>query len=452
MIQTRLARSESVMRTPTPAHKPQEADKPAMPDFSNGVPMELFTPEALEACPHARAMFERMKAGGPALSQENGLESVALAENGSWIQEKAPANFQAVTQPSREWTGKEEIQKVLSTSPKNVEDNAANGEEATEMRLFARERIGEIQHRQLDAGADKMHRTIHTKQLFGGDVEVHWNPAVKEMFNFFSEDSTGGLARISAASNEQNPDGKDMYGFALELVGTDGQVTDILMTGGTPRTAASQAEDGMAQLALLNMVGIPSKVGGLAKMAYEAGPIDAGRMVLDVGRMKTELNSVSDLEAWSRAPFRLKGKDGHHYLVKMKATPLSEKAPEAEEKVGETTSQRLERDFAARASQGDTRWSFDLQFMQPGDDPNDGRKTWSGPWVNAGEIVIPKIQDGAKAKEMAQAAEETKFNIWKGKEAHDQGPDFEVFYPHGNTNLMRLWAYGESARNRGVAG
>ena len=95
MIQTRLARSESVMRTPTQALKPQEADKPAMPDFSNGVPMELFTPEALEACPHARAMFERMKAGGPALSQENGLESVALAENGSWIQEKAPANFQA---------------------------------------------------------------------------------------------------------------------------------------------------------------------------------------------------------------------------------------------------------------------------------------------------------------------------------------------------------------------
>ena len=56
----------------------------------------------------------------------------------------------------------------------------------------------------------------------------------------------------------------------------------------------------------------------------------------------------------------------------------------------------------------------------------------------------------SSAAEMSQAAEDTKFNIWKGKEDHNQGPDSEVFYPHGWTNQARLWAYGQSADNRGA--
>lgn len=451
MMQTRLSNLE-----PRPAIKPQSkpeqtASKAEMPNFSGGISMDMFTPEALEACPHARAMYEQLKSGNFP-GQSAGPQSVKLAENGSWVESKAPGNFEPVSKPPQDWSSKEDIQKILSTSPKNVEDNAPVGDERTELKMFARERISDIQHRQLENGAPEMRRLIHTKQLFGGDVEVHWNPAMREMFSFFSEDATGGITRVSAASNEENPDGKDMYGFAMELVGSDGQVTDILMTGGTARTEASQAEDGESQLALLNMVDHPFKVGGLSKMAYEVGPLDAGRMVADVVRMKSELNSVSDLEAWSRAPFRLKGKDGNHYLVKMKATPLTEKAPEAEEKKDQTSSERLVEEFQTKTAENETRWSFDLQFMQPGDNPDDGRKTWSGPWVKAGEIVIPKITDEAKASDMAQTAEETKFNIWKGKEPHNQGPDFDVFYPHGNTNLARLWAYGESARNRGASG
>src|SRR5690606_38575312 len=110
--------------------------------------------------------------------------------------------------------------------------------------------------------------------------------------------SLGGLIRISDASNAQNPDGENMYGMALELVGNDGQVTDILLTGGSPKTEASQAKDPEAQLALFNMLDHRSKVAGLAQMAWEVGPVEAGKMVLDVGRMRSDLESVADLTAW----------------------------------------------------------------------------------------------------------------------------------------------------------
>ena len=241
-----------------------------------------------------------------------------------------------------------------------------------------------------------------------------------------------------------------MYGMALELVGSEGQLTDILLTGGSDRTEASQAQDPKAQLALFNMIDHPFKLGGLAQMAIEVGPIETGMMVLDVGRMKAPLNSVTDLTAWSRAPFRLKGKDGNHYLVKMRAKPANLKSPKVQKSDNQTTSEHLVEEFQNQAQNRDTRWNFEVQFMQPGEDPNDGRETWSGPWVSAGEIVIPQITDQAQASKMAEAADDTKFNIWKGKEDHDQGPDSEVFYPHGWTNQARLWAYGQSAKNRGA--
>ena len=290
----------------------------------------------------------------------------------------------------------------------------------------------------------------YNKQLFGGEVEVHWNPNLEQVVDLFGHKSLGGLVRISDASNEDNPDGENMYGMALELVGNDGQLTDILLTGGSEATEASQAKDPQAQLALFNMLEHPSKVAGLAQMAWEVGPIEAGKMVYDVGRMKSGLDSVADLTAWSRAPFRLKGKDGEHYLVKMRAVPLTFGQGKAEQAQGETTSERLVNEFQNRIEQGEARWRFDLQFMKPGDNANDGRKTWGGEWLPAGEIVIPQVTDKAHAKEMSQAAEDTKFNIWKGKEAHNQGPDAEVFYPHGWTNQARLWAYGQSADNRGA--
>lgn len=449
------AKSIATPKAALPANRASapKAKAPDLSAFGGQIPAELFTPEALEACPHARAMFEKMKTMGqmPA-APENSSQSVKLAEQGSWVEEKAPANFQPATKATGKWTSKTDLEQLLAGAAKNVEDNALSGEAKNDFKAFTKERIDNIQERQLEKeNADGMHRLVHAKQLYGGEVEVHWNPNLAEVVELFGQESSGGLVRISDASNEKNPDGKNMYGMALELVGNDGQLTDILMTGGSPRTEASQAQDPKAQLALFNMLDHPNKIGGLAQMAWEVGPVEAGKMVVDVGRMKSDLNSVSDLTAWSRAPFRLKGKDGNHYLVKMRATPTGAAAPEAQEKEGQTTSERLVEDFQTKAAQQDTRWNFELQFMQPGDDPNDGRETWGGPWVSAGEIVIPQVTDQAKASEMAQAAEDTKFNIWKGKEPHDKGPDAEVFYPHGWTNQARLWAYGQSAQNRGVS-
>jgi len=429
----------------------KSAGKPApKPELPPNLPAELFTPEALEACPHARAMFERMKSMEQSPQPQGpSLQSVKLAEEGSWIQEKAPANFQPKTEATGQWSRRDDIEYALKNSPKNVPDNALEGREMADFRAFTRERIDTIQERQLEDGGC-MHRLVHTEQLFGGEVEMHWNPNMESVVELFGLSSQGGIVRFSDAANKENPDGKSMYGLALELVGNDGQVTDILLTGGDERTEASQAKDPKAQLALFNMLDHPNKVAGLAKMGWEVGPVEAGRMVVDVGRMKTDLNSVADLTAWSRAPFRLTGKDGNDYLVKMRATPV-EKAPAAQPKDGETTSERLEREFKELASKQDVRWNFELQFMEEGDDPNDGRKAWSGPWLKAGEMVVPKITDQTRAAEMEQVAEDTKFNIWKGKEDHNKGPDKEVFYPHGFTNQARLWAYGMSAKNRGAS-
>jgi hypothetical protein len=436
--------TSSIQIRPRQLQKKTESSAPSVPTPEQM--KELFTPEALEACPYARQMFEQMKG----LGRPPALQEVALAEPNSVAQKKAPANFEPTTRAQTEWPSVEQFQQTLSGAAKNVPDNALSGRKESDFRAFTRERINSIQQRQLKDG-DQMHRLVHNKQLFGGEVEVHWNPNLEEVVDLFGHQTLGGLVRISDASNEDNPDGKNMYGMALELVGNDGQLTDILMTGGSEATEASQAQDPKAQLALFNMLEHPNKVAGLAQMAWEVGPIEAGRMVYDVGRMKSELGSVANLTAWSRAPFSLEGKDGDKYLVKMRAVPMSATVEAAEAK-GETTSERLVNEFQQRAEQGETRWRFDLQFMQPGDNPNDGRKTWDGEWLPAGEIVIPQIKDTARAEEMAQAAEDTKFNIWKGKEAHDQGPDSGVFYPHGWTNQARLWAYGESAQNRGASG
>ncbi|MFA5504711.1 MAG: hypothetical protein WC423_04745 [Vulcanimicrobiota bacterium] len=406
---------------------------------------ELFTPEALEACPHARAMFEQMKQ----LGATPVAQPVALAEPNSPAQRKAPVNFQAATSPTTEWPPTEAYSRTLAGAARNVPDNSLKGREEADFRAFTRDRIQTIQARQLKDN-DSMRRLVHTKQLFGGEVEVHWNPNLEKVVDLFGHQSLGGLIRISDASNEETPDGKNMYGMALELVGNDGQLTDILMTGGSEATEASQARDPEAQLALFNMLDHPFKIGGLVQMGFEVGAIEAGKMVLDVGRMKSDLDSVAELTAWSRAPFRLKGKDGDHYLVKMRAVPIDPAPGKAADSAGETTSQRLVNEFQSRIEKGEARWRFDLQFMKPGDDPNDGRKTWGGEWLPAGEIVIPRVTDQVRAEEIAQAAENTKFNIWKGKEEHDKGPDLEVFYPHGWTNQARLWAYGQSAANRGV--
>ena len=438
------------MQTNSIQFRPQQFQKSSQSAPPQSAPTpeqmkELFTPEALEACPYARAMFDQMKD----LGHPPSLQQVTLAEPNSVAQQKAPANFQPTTQPQTEWPSTEQFQKTLSRAAKDVPDNALTGREESEFRAFTRERIDNIQQRQLKDG-ECMHRLVHNKQLFGGEVEVHWNPNLEKVVDLFGHQTLGGLVRISDASNEDNPDGKNMYGMALELVGKDGQLTDILMTGGSDATEASQAKDPEAQLALFNMLEHPNKVAGLAQMAWEVGPLEAGKMIYDVTRMKSELDSVANLTAWSRAPFSLEGKDGHEYLVKMRAVPMNSATGKANEAQGETTSERLVNEFEERVGQSDTRWRFDLQFMQPGDNPNDGRKTWGGDWLPAGEIVIPQVKDPARAKEMAQAAEDTKFNIWKGKEDHDQGPDASVFKPHGWTNQARLWAYGQSAQNRGA--
>lgn len=348
------------------------------------------------------------------------------------------------------WGSEEQLASTLEQAATNVPEKVRSGAAAQRADEYIRRQITKFQERKAEAegtqGPAPMTRLVHREQLHGGAAEIHWNPAMNKMLKLFNQETMQGLVRISDASGAANPNGKTMYGFALEMYGNDGQPTDILLTGGTARTEASQAKTPEAQLALFNMLNPSSKVGGLGRILWDVGPIDGPKMLLDVARMRTEVESLSDLTAWSRAPFALQGQDGKEYLVKMRVTPSQQ--PPAAEGSGETSSQKLSSEFQNRLQKGEARWSLDFQFMQPGEDAEDPRKTWSGPWLPAAEIVLPQVTDPSQAQKYAEKAEATYFNPWKGKEPHSQGADKDILRPWGELNRARLAAYQASANNR----
>lgn len=336
-----------------------------------------------------------------------------------------------------------EVADVLAGAACNVPEKVRSGPEAEQFDAMIRERIGQFQDRK--GGATRL---VHTQQLHGGKARIDWNPELEKHVNLFGSQPSEALVRISDASAEANPDGKSMYGFALELKGPSGDPTDLLFTGGTPRTEASQARDPEAQLALFNMLNPTSKLGGIANILWKVGPLAGPKMLLDVGKMRTDLDSLSDLTAWSRAPFGLQGKDGKQYVVKMRVAPTTpgEVSPGPQ---GETSSERLTRQFATQLRAGDARWNLEFQFMRPGENADDPRETWGGPWVKAGEVTLPRVTDEAAAARAAEEAEATKFNPWKSKEPTSRSRDKFVLRPWGEMNRARLVAYQASASYRG---
>lgn len=343
---------------------------------------------------------------------------------------------------------KSEIEAIMAYAATGVKERVLTGAAAENFDTDVRKEITALQKRQTQVdGGECMSRLVHRRQLHGGLAEVHWSPAANQMFEFFDMEKSTALVRFSDASNEADPDGKSMFGMALSVFGQDGKATDILLTGGSERTEASQAEDAEAQMALFNMINAPSKLKGIGRILKDAGPISGPRMLADVVRMRTDLPSLSNLTAWSRAPFALKGKDGHEYLVKMRAVPSA--MPEGDFKgEGETTSDRLVDGFQKLLKSGEARYGLEFQFMRPGDDPYDGRATWDGPWLRVGEVALPKNSDQAQADAMALKADSTKFSVWKNKQPHDEARDKDVLRPWGETNRARLAAYNTSGANR----
>lgn len=352
----------------------------------------------------------------------------------------APSLNLPVSAPTLAWG---DLGAAMAGCATDVDENARTGPAAEQFDNQTRREITGLQHRQAEhEGTPCMNRPVHRRQLFGGGAEVHWNPDLRKRFAFFSQDRMEGLIRFSDSSNEPDPDGASMFGMALELYGADGQATDILLTGGSPRTEVSQARDPEAQLALFNMINHPHKLLGLGRIARDVGPYSGVKMLMDVKRMRVDLDSCSHLTAWSRAPFALQGKDGKEYLVKLRAVPAS--ATVTLPVSGETSSDRQSAEMEQRARQEETRWKLELQFMQPGDDPYDAREAWSGPWVTAGEVVIPRQQD----PKLSQLAESTRFSVWKNKEATSPAVDREVLRPWGELNRARLAAYKMAGSNR----
>jgi hypothetical protein len=269
---------------------------------------------------------------------------------------------------------------------------------------------------------------------------------MESFVKLFGGGAREGLIRISDAAPEANPDGKSMYGMALELVGRDGLATDILLTGGTELAEGSQAASAEAQRSLFNMIDNPHKLKGLARIAVDAGPISGLRMLRDLKKMKAHLDSLTELTAWSRPPFAVQGKDGKEYLVKMRAVPTETGSPLAAQ--GSTSSERLANEMKERLRKGEARWRLEFQFMQPGDDAYDPREHWSGPWLAVAEIVVPRRTDEEQAEKDWQRAEDTKFSVWKNKQPFQSAEDKDVLRPWGEMNRARLAAYQASGGNR----
>lgn len=353
------------------------------------------------------------------------------------------------------WPSEKRISDVLGHACTDVKDERLVDVWADAFDSRARKQITEFQVRQAQAeGSDTMSRVVHRQQLHGGPIEVHWNPHMNAQLSLFELDSQPGLMRLSDSSGEPDPDGPSMFGMALELIGRDGDATDILLTGGTPLVEHSQAPDPQGQLDLFNMMHPPSKLVGLGRIMWDEGPVDGIRMIRDVEKMRTNLDSLADLTAWSRAPFAVQGRDGKQYLVKMRAAPLSAPPAHAEtpgSSAGQgTSSERLAAEFEVRQMRGETRWRLDFQFLQPGDDPYDPRKSWHGPWLSAAEIVVPQRLHPTIDRGLWERAERTHFNIWKNKLPVSDSADRNVLKPWGELNRARLAAYDASAGNRGV--
>jgi hypothetical protein len=353
------------------------------------------------------------------------------------------------TQPpdANSWPTLEDIKSTLDSAATNVPEKVKTGATADRADEYIKRQITKFQARKAEAeGSKENTRLVHREQLHGGGAELHWNPNMNQLLNLFDKDTQQGLVRISDAAANANPDGKTMYGFALELFGRGNQPTDILLTGGTALTEKSQAKSPEAQLALFNMLNPPSKLGGIANILMQVGPLDGPKMLVDVAKMRTNLESLTDLTAFSRVPFALQGKDGKEYLIKMRVAPTGSPAKPPGE--GSTTSEKLENGLKQTLEQGEARWKLEFQFMQPGDDPHDPRKTWNGPWLAAAEVVLPQTNDRAEADRLSQVAEDTKFYPWKGKDPLATGPDKNVLRPWGELNRARLAAYQASINNR----
>jgi len=362
--------------------------------------------------------------------------------------QSAPEFPHVDTQPPapESWTSREKIASVLAQAATHVPEQVRTGSEATQFDQHVAEQIKAFQQRKQAAEGGEKSRLVHREQLHGGAAQIHWNPNMESLINLFGTDPSDALVRISDASALANPDGKTMFGFALEVKGPHGDPTDILLTGGTPRTEASQAKDPEAQLALFNMLNPSSKIGGLGRILADVGIVAGPRMLIDVALMRAELDSVSQLIAWSRAPFAVEGKDGKEYLVKMRVTPKTARLGRAQE--GVTSAARLKAQFGHQLEQGEARWGLEFQFMQPGDNAYDPRETWRGPWLGAGEVALPQTQDRATAERFAALAENTNYNPWKGKTPESTSREKNVLRPWGELNRARLPAYRASQESR----
>ncbi|MHB2018611.1 MAG: catalase family protein [Candidatus Xenobia bacterium] len=414
--------------------------------------MEPIRFASLAACPFAATFAATDK---PVAEPMDGVgSSVPPAPPGP---PPAAAPLPAVNTTAPSWPAPGAVATALQhastvSTPQNplgdILDDSLTGMEAQKFDAQTVREIREYQEREAKAeGANHLSRLIHRAQLFGGQAQVHWNPEINQKLKLFDMDSQQALLRISDASSKPDPDGPTMYGFALEVTGQDGKPTDILLTGGTPVTEHSQAHTPQAQLDLFNMLNAPSKLKGLGRIVKDEGLRGGVRMLLDVKHMETSLDSVANLTAYSRAPFSVQGRDGQTYLVKMRVVP--EKITPGLAVVGNTTSERLQNDMHYRTERGETRWDLDFQFAQAGDDVHDPRENWHGPWVPAGEVVVPQTTDKAVARRASDRADATHFNVWKNKEDASPARDRDVLHPFGEINRARLAAYAASGGNRG---
>ena len=243
--------------------------------------------------------------------------------------------------------------------------------------------------------------------------------------------------RISNAANRAQPDTEpDMRGIALRI--DAGASRHDLLATNFPVSHARNAEQ-FVKFAVALAGGTPSRLVGLAGLAFRLGPIETLRMLRNVsaGR-KRRPTSVALETYWSRGAMRW-GDLAVRYLLR--PAPDASPAPAA----SASDPDYLSREAGTRLAQQPIVYELCVQryadeFRTPIEDTS---KPWSEvdapPQVVAYLTIRRQDVTAAVARTEAREVEQLAFNPWNTT---------EEFRPLGNLNRARKTAYDASSAHR----
>ncbi len=319
------------------------------------------------------------------------------------------------------------------------EEKYVGGSPAAEKRAFARlaREIMQVQWKNRRNGA--VDRAFHAKATLAvDDARLHFRPDLPPDLEagFASPDADYRvMVRFSNASGKRQPDGeKDLRGVAMRVEVPFERSHDLLMTN-YPVSHARDARQ-FVKFATATAGSGASVVLGLAKLAVVCGPLQTLRMVSNVWRARTRVDSVATQFYWSRGAIRW----GETLAVRYHLRPM------AREKRVRRAARRdpdyLAHEASQRLADGDV--CFELCVQQFVNSEVTPIEDTSVPWsprksrpLPVAVLTIPRRPPREDAEPPVVASLD--FNPWNTT---------DLFRPLGNLNRARKEAYDASAGYR----